>query len=795
MLSYPFTSQVSYDDEGLPKYDRAVDSKFLRKVFAKYFSDGVFFKPTNSLQVSADTGMQVVVAPGTCHIQGAIGIEETSRTLVVQAAEGQDRIDTVVARLDLSLAVRSIDLYVLKGTAGESPQPPALTRDSTIWEIGLANLFISKNSQTISQQRITDTRLDTDRCGQVAQAPGDFDTAPYFAQLQAAIDQYNSDTAAQLAEIQKKAEAQLADQAADLASWFGIKETEFTGWFETIKGKLGEDPAGSLQNQIEDLNAAVTGYPLALTANTNSLQITAKKNSIENAKITGFTQQAGTGDPSHANVRAISTAGIKMVEAVFDGSADENWQKSTGVSGNAYYIPVSNALMKGLVFASYAEFVENSVLFSSTSWAVSNGGSYNYIRLSAPISDLSSFKQYLQNNPITVWYTPVDESQATGLYVPKIAQGHEYRCEMMELTAFLCAGDTVESCVLSGCDVKVVLDGTESFSLAASPSNVFQAYNILQNSENFTVICNDYKPGGNSWNNMPDKSVLNSSNILGFRDSEFATVEEFKAMLAARYAAGNPVIVWYRSTAYTAANDVPVQLETHQKVLQALTGKENWIYNSDAGWVYLSAFLGQYKAGSAAICSHYAYGEEIPSNNQFGITSGKSLIIHDTANCGSAEAAKAYLAAQYAAGTPVTVEHELSTPAVYAHDPAHMSNEDGVTTISTQEGCTLELYLSKNEAKTYAATLLMDSWKNADGVYTQTAEVKCLEGMGFVSAESVFDSPVWTNQTEDLATNETLTEALGIVNTGYITLGGGTVTCKVAEKPTADIEILFKAKR
>lgn len=213
MRSYPFTSQVTYDEQGLPLYDRAVDSEFLRKVFARYFSDGVFYKPTSALQVVADSGMQVKVNPGCCHIQGAIGIEDAQRTLVVQAAEALDRIDTVVARLDLSVAVRSIDLYVVKGTAAESPQPPALTRDSTKWEIGLANLFVAKNVSTITQQRITDTRLDNERCGVVAQTIGDLDTAPYFAQLAAAIAQHQTDAEAQISALQAAIEAVEGDAA------------------------------------------------------------------------------------------------------------------------------------------------------------------------------------------------------------------------------------------------------------------------------------------------------------------------------------------------------------------------------------------------------------------------------------------------------------------------------------------------------------------------------------------------------------------------------------------------------
>ena len=81
MNSYPFTSQVTYDEQGLPEYDRAVDSAFLRKVFAQYFSDGIFYKPTSALQVTVDAGMNIKVLPGVCHIQGAVGIEERERVL------------------------------------------------------------------------------------------------------------------------------------------------------------------------------------------------------------------------------------------------------------------------------------------------------------------------------------------------------------------------------------------------------------------------------------------------------------------------------------------------------------------------------------------------------------------------------------------------------------------------------------------------------------------------------------------------------------------------------------------
>ncbi|WP_295339943.1 hypothetical protein [uncultured Subdoligranulum sp.] len=203
MQSYPFTSQVTYDEHGLPLYDRAVDSEFLRAVFAAYFSDGIFYKPTNALQVVAGTGLQVQVTPGICHIRGAMGIETETRTLTAEAAGTLPRIDTVVARLDLSLAVRSIELYILKGTPSSSPQRPALTRDATIWELGLADIAVAANASTITQSSITDTRLDTSRCGVVAQTIGSLDTAPYFSQLTAAIASHQEEAEEQIRALQE----------------------------------------------------------------------------------------------------------------------------------------------------------------------------------------------------------------------------------------------------------------------------------------------------------------------------------------------------------------------------------------------------------------------------------------------------------------------------------------------------------------------------------------------------------------------------------------------------------------
>lgn len=191
MKSFPFDSDVTYDAEGNPEYDRGADSTILSDFIHLMFTDGVFPNPSTGLQVTASSEeMSVVVKPGNCMIQGRMGIEESERTLVFNASgTTYDRIDSVVARLNTNHDYRDIDLYVVKGTEASTPTAPELTRTGGIYELRLANVFIAKNTTLISAERITDTRL-ADECGIVTSNPNSVDTATIFNQYQAALDKY-----------------------------------------------------------------------------------------------------------------------------------------------------------------------------------------------------------------------------------------------------------------------------------------------------------------------------------------------------------------------------------------------------------------------------------------------------------------------------------------------------------------------------------------------------------------------------------------------------------------------------
>lgn len=167
MVSFPFDSKiVGYDDSGYPQYDRAVNSSVLANMLNSLATTGVLLNDTNAFSVSAGDNMLVKVHAGSAIINGITCLEDTERTLSLQAADATyDRIDTVVLRLNTSVDVRAIDLYVVKGTASASPVAPVLTRSGSVYELGLANVYIPANVVTITNERITDTRGDSLRCG------------------------------------------------------------------------------------------------------------------------------------------------------------------------------------------------------------------------------------------------------------------------------------------------------------------------------------------------------------------------------------------------------------------------------------------------------------------------------------------------------------------------------------------------------------------------------------------------------------------------------------------------------
>ena len=227
MQSFPFTSEVTFDDSGFPQFDRAVGSDVLRSILSNYYTNGVFgIGNNNSFKVVAATGggMSLTVKPGACLINGATGYNMDETRIIIPNSDAQPRIDLIVLRLDDNKAQRSIRVEVVKGTPQSSPVKPTPVREGAVYDLVLANVMVRANVSTITNADITDTRLDKNACGFVS-----------------AVNNLNMD------------------------ALYTQQKALFDAWFEGVKNQLGTDAAGNLQNQINALKPKVDTVNNALT--------------------------------------------------------------------------------------------------------------------------------------------------------------------------------------------------------------------------------------------------------------------------------------------------------------------------------------------------------------------------------------------------------------------------------------------------------------------------------------------------------------------------------------------------
>lgn len=190
--------------------DRKYTPDWLASYIKALITTGVF---KDECGVTAANGMTVKVAAGRAWIEGYLYLLDVPQTLQIANADGiLGRLDIVVLRLDLT--ARTIEVHVVPGTPGASPVAPALTRNSDVYELELAEVSIPAGTISITQELIRDTRLDDTVCGVTVSAVQHIPTAKFLNQMWA----------------------------------------EFNTWFNGVKSILGEDEAGKLFNVIQSMS-------------------------------------------------------------------------------------------------------------------------------------------------------------------------------------------------------------------------------------------------------------------------------------------------------------------------------------------------------------------------------------------------------------------------------------------------------------------------------------------------------------------------------------------------------------
>lgn len=206
-----FFNAVKTDDT----YDRVYNAEDVTSYLDKVVGSGVFPNPSTQLQVTAGTGMQVIVAPGQGWINGHKMVNDADLPLTIEEADVLlARIDAVIFFVDLT--DREMGIEVKKGTAASAPTVPALTRNSTRYEMMLATVYVGKQATAITQSVIQDTRPNNQVCGWVTGLIEQVDTSTLFVQYQAAY----------------------AAMAAQMEAWQAAQQTAFETWMATLTQQL-----------------------------------------------------------------------------------------------------------------------------------------------------------------------------------------------------------------------------------------------------------------------------------------------------------------------------------------------------------------------------------------------------------------------------------------------------------------------------------------------------------------------------------------------------------------------------
>jgi len=127
-----------------------------RQLFSTYAGDGVVRYDRNLLGVFADSsGMLVKLPTGSAVVAGAMYNNDAQFSITVGNGHATlPRVDRIVLRYTFSSGV--IAAVCKAGTANATPVPPTLQRDTSVWELSLAQVAVAPAlSTSIASSAVT----------------------------------------------------------------------------------------------------------------------------------------------------------------------------------------------------------------------------------------------------------------------------------------------------------------------------------------------------------------------------------------------------------------------------------------------------------------------------------------------------------------------------------------------------------------------------------------------------------------------------------------------------------------
>lgn len=146
-----FNGQNNYGQEELARY------------FSNMFENGINSTESDmGMKVTRYSSTSIQVSSGFAIIKGYFGNQDVTKSITITKNSTYDRIDRVVVRLDVSNM--NVDIVIKQGTTSSKPVAPTMTRTSSIYELSLGQIYVSKTDGVTS---VTDERYDNNLCGAI----------------------------------------------------------------------------------------------------------------------------------------------------------------------------------------------------------------------------------------------------------------------------------------------------------------------------------------------------------------------------------------------------------------------------------------------------------------------------------------------------------------------------------------------------------------------------------------------------------------------------------------------------
>lgn len=718
---------VTYGFYNSIKGDRKYNALEMSSIFDGIIVDGVYMSIGDALNVKSSGGMGITVGIGRAWFNHTWTLNDSLLPLTLANSDVLlNRIDAIVLEVNNNTEVRKNTIKILKGTPSSKPVKPTMTEGELLNQHPLAYISIPAGATSISQSNI-ENAVGTSACPYVTGVLKGMDIDKLVAQWGAQWAEWlSSNTDAWKAFMSDNTNEWKSFMAKNKNEWSALingNTSEFETWFEHMKDQLSEDAAGNLQLQVDNLNNAALGGDFVLKGSPVSVEYMGA-NRIASITAYGENAQGGTTEAPVAltGVDSVQVCGKNMLP---------NKAKTNTVAGITYTVnPDKSVTAKGTA-TSWSNIVidadfslpagtytlNSNIQTAGVSLVIGKdtSGKKN-IAVSATASKTFTLSDSIKHCVAYIAVAPdsvVDTTIRPMLNLGKTAMPYEpYKGNVTQLPIprpLHKVGDVRDICctrVKSVYDKRIVIDQNSIINMSGEASIVGTSRRFNVPAEDIPITndaviepvrCNilPARPSGGVSGtyalDAPGISLQNNQSVsqpnINIRVPGCKTLEEIKAWLT-----DNPLTVYYQSTSYNGANGLDICLTEYQNGSIELDGTEsNLQFFSEYQTLAIKGITtagdpSQANAYGVCISSHFALVPPGTSTTLDKVVYGQpqynQIIIHDT-SWNSLETAKAYLAAQKAAGTPVQIAYQLATPEVYATDPVDFDNAAGPLTVLT----------------------------------------------------------------------------------------------------------------